>query len=156
MKPVSVDVLIDAPPPVVWSLVTDIEGAAATISAIETVEVLERPEHGMRGLRWRETRKMYGKRATETMWITGVNEGSSYETEARSHGSIYRTRVAVSEDPGGAQLRMRFSAEPTTFATRIVSLLLGPLIARSVRSALLKDLRDIKAAAESTRGEVGS
>ena len=156
MRPATVDVLIEAPPSVVWSIVTDIEGSASTISAIESIEVLERPERGIRGLKWRETRTMFGKQATETMWITAVDEGSSYTTEARSHGSIYRTLVAVDEAAGGARLRMEFSAEATTLLARILSLALGPLISRSVRSALLKDLEDIRDAAQARRDEVAS
>lgn len=156
MKPVSVEVQIAAAPSVVWSLITDIEGSPRTISGIETVEVLERPERGIRGLKWRETRTMYGKRATETMWITDVAEGSSYATEARSHGSIYRTLLSVSEESGGTRLEMEFSAQPVTIPARLMSFVLGPFIARSIRTALLKDLEDIRAAAEATGAGVGS
>jgi uncharacterized membrane protein len=152
MKPVSVAVQIDAPPAAVWTVITNIEDAARTISAIEQVEVLERPEHGIRGLKWRETRTVLGKQATETMWITEVEEGSSYATEARSHGSIYRTRLEVAEANGGARLMMRFSAQPTTLAARLMALVFGPLVARSVRNALRQDLEDIRQAAEARPG----
>lgn len=149
MKPLTVSVDIDAPKPVVWSLITDIENSGNSIGAIEEIEVLERPAHGLRGLKWRETRRMYGKKATETMWITDVADGSGYTTEARSHGSIYRSDIRVSDTGGGTRLSLEFSAEPTSVMARLVSLVFGGLIARSIRGAVHQDLLDLKAAAES-------
>jgi hypothetical protein len=148
MRPVTVEVEVAAPRSEVWSVISDIEGSAGTLSGVEEVEVLERPERGLRGLKWRETRNMYGKRAIETMWISAADEGTAYEVEARSHGSVYRTRVELGEAAHGTRLGMRFSAQPLTLAARLLTLLFGRLIARSVRAALMQDLLDIKAAAE--------
>jgi carbon monoxide dehydrogenase subunit G len=147
----SVAVEIAAPRPVVWSLVTDVENAGRTISAIQSVEVLERPEEGLVGLKWREKRTLFGREATETMWISAAEEGSRYTTEARSHGSIYRTEVRVEEIPGGTRLSMDIDAEPTTTGARIASLLLGWLVRGAVRKALKQDLEEIRAAAETPR-----
>jgi uncharacterized membrane protein len=145
---ISVSVGIDAPRRVVWSLVTDIENAAASLSGVESVEVLERPERGLIGLKWRETRKFLGTSATETMWVTAAEEGAWYATEARSHGSIFQTVLRLDEAAGGTRLEMEFSARATTFAARMLSLLFGPFVGRSVRRALVRDLQDLRAAAE--------
>lgn len=147
----SVDITINAPRDVVWSIVSDIEGAGKTISGIESLEVLERPNRGLLGLKWKETRTIFGKTATETMWITRVDEGRSYTTEARSHGSIYRTEVRAEDVPGGTRLSMEMSAAPTNLVARLLGLIFGFLMRRSVRDALMKDLEDIKRAAESRR-----
>jgi carbon monoxide dehydrogenase subunit G len=146
---VNVAVRVHAPKDRVWRVVTDIENSARTISAIDTIEVLERPNAGLVGLKWRETRTLYGKAATEVMWITDVEEGASYVTEARSHGSIYRTRIGLSEDGGAARLGMEFRAEPQSFGARVASIVLGPVMKRAVRKALLQDLQDVKREAES-------
>jgi uncharacterized membrane protein len=148
MTHITVEVEIKAPKHVVWSLISDIEGSPTTISGIDQVEVLERPAVGLPGLKWKETRTLYGKSATETMWITEADEGSYYMTEARSHGSIYRTEVRVGEAPDGTVLRMEFAAEPTTVVAKILSVALGWLIRRSVGKALRQDLEDVKRAAE--------
>lgn len=146
---VDASVTINAPVDAVWSVATDIEGSQRTISGIEEVEILERPSPGIRGLKWKETRTIAGKKAVETMWITDVEEKSYYVTEARSHGSIYRTRVSVSESGGRTTLSMAFTAEPVSTLAKVFSTLLGPLMKRSIKKAFQKDLEDLKAAAES-------
>ncbi len=144
----TVEVTTPAARDAVWSVVTDIEGAADTLSGVDQVEVLERPGPGILGLRWRETRTMMGKRATETMRITSVDEGRSYATEARSHGSVYRTVVRVDDAPGGGtRLGMEFSAEARAPVAKVLAWLLGPLMRRSVASLLRKDLEELAAAA---------
>jgi hypothetical protein len=47
----------------VWAAITDIENASEIISGIENIEILEKPANGLVGLRWRETRKLFGKSA---------------------------------------------------------------------------------------------
>lgn len=52
---VEVEVNVDAPVGQVWRLASDIENSATTISGIEKIEVLEKPDHeGILGLKWRE------------------------------------------------------------------------------------------------------
>lgn len=146
---VQTSVTVDAPAEIVWAVVTDFENAANTISGIDEVEVLERPTEGIVGLKWKETRTMAGKKAVETMWITDAQKESYYDTEARSHGAIYRTRIALEERGGGTELSMSFSAEPVSFGAKLLGLIFGTIMKGSLRKALLKDLQDIKAVAES-------
>jgi len=61
---VEAQVTIHAPKPAVWAAITDIEHAAETISGIEKIEIVEKPANGLVGLRWRETRMLFGKPAT--------------------------------------------------------------------------------------------
>ena len=86
---VEAQVAINVSREAVWARITDIEHAATTISSIEKVEILERPKTGLVGLKWRETRKLFGKTATETMWITDAVENESYKTGTESHGFRY-------------------------------------------------------------------
>jgi carbon monoxide dehydrogenase subunit G len=150
---VSVQTQVQAPPEVVWRIVADIPNAAQTVQAIEVVEVLE-PARGpsITGLKWRETRTMFGKKATEVMWVTQASEGSHYDTRAESHGSVYRTRVQVAPNDGGTLLSMTFEGEPASRGARIVWALTGFLFRGATRKALQKDLADIRAAAESRVG----
>ena len=143
-----VSISITAPRERVWSLVTDIDQSPRFVSGIERVEVLERPSEGIRGLKWVETRTLFGKTATETMWISEAVAPDYYVTEARSHGSFYRTEVRLSDEGAGTRLSMVFEAKPEATMAKILSLVLGGMIKRSVRKALLQDLRDIKQAAE--------
>lgn len=145
---VTVETEIAAPRKDVWRLVTDIENAPATIHAIERVEVLERPGTGITGLKWRETRTMFGKTATEVMWVTDAVEGSHYETRAESHGSVYKTRIALHDRNGRTGLEMTFECEPQSVGAKILWGLVGFLFKGATRKALAKDLADIKAALE--------
>jgi carbon monoxide dehydrogenase subunit G len=142
-------VTIDAPPDVVWTVVTDIEDSPNTVSGIEKVEILERGGDGLVGLKWKETRTIGGRKAVETMWVTEAEEGSYYVAEARSHGSIYRTRVGLSPAHGGTRLAMSFSATAVSFVARVFSAVLGPVMKGAIRKAFNRDLQDIKVAAES-------
>ena len=48
----------------IWTAFTNLANAAEIISGIENSEVLEKPANGLVGLRWRETRMLFGKPAT--------------------------------------------------------------------------------------------
>lgn len=145
---IEISVPVAAPKPVVWRLVTDIDGAAERITGIEQIEILERPAQGLQGLKWKETRTLFGKSATETMWVTEVDEGSSYVAEASSHGAEYRTKVYVAADGGGSKVGMVFECRPLTLGAKVAWAVMGFMMKGVTRKALLKDLEDIKRAAE--------
>lgn len=67
---IKVDVTIDGPKEEVWNVIADIENSPNTITGIEAVEILEKPNDGLVGLKWQETRTLFGRTATEIMWIT--------------------------------------------------------------------------------------
>ncbi|NNJ97060.1 MAG: SRPBCC family protein [Gammaproteobacteria bacterium] len=141
---VTVQIQIDKPREIVWKAITDIENAENMISGISAIHVLHKPEHGLAGLKWEETRKMFGKSATETMWVTDAIENEYYDTRAESHGSVYLTRLSLRDRGSGTMLAMSFTGIPQTTGAKILSFLLAPLITKSIKKALLNDLRDIK------------
>ena len=153
----SVSKRIDAPCERVWGIITDIEGSPDVIQGISKVEVLERPESGLEGLKWRETRTMFGKEATEVMWITDVVANTSYRTRAESHGSVYVSTMELTREGDGCVLSASFSATPQTFSAKLMWALTGFMFRGSTRKAFEQDLDDIKRAAESTtaKGEPG-
>ncbi len=146
----SVSTEIRASPQAVWDVITDIEHSQDVISAIEGIEVLE-PATGpsIVGLKWRETRTMFGKQATEVMWITAAEPTQYYETRAESHGAIYVTRLSVDTIGDATRLAMTFRGEPVTTGAKIMWALTGFMVKGSMRKALNKDLADIRAAVES-------
>lgn len=141
-------VTIRAPRERVWSLVTDIANAVHTISGIEEIEILEKPSRGLVGLKWRETRTLFGKTATEVMWITDARPREYYTTEARSHGAVYRSRIFLADTPEGTRLGMRFIAQPETLTARVMSVIFGFMMKGATEKALRQDLEDIRRAAE--------
>lgn len=150
MSSLKATVSINAPKEKVWEVITNIENAAESISGIEEVEILEKPESGLVGLKWKETRIMFGKTATEVMWITEAVENDYYKTRAESHGSIYTSTISVEEKEGVSILSMEFGAKMVTLGAKIMGTLMMPFFKGATRKALQKDLDDIKARVEGT------
>ena len=141
---ISVTVDIDKPKHLVWEAITDIENCPDMISGIIDLKVLQKPDNGIVGLKWMETRIMFGKEASETMWITDAKEGEYYCTRAENHGAVYLTRMSLSEVDSKTLLSMSFSSTSESKFIRFVSLIMGFFIRRSMEKMLKKDLDDIK------------
>ena len=144
---ISVSEEINAPRERIWDLITDIDSWTDTISGIVSIEVINRPEAGVVGLKWRETRVLFGKEAVETMWISAAEPNRWYETTAENHGAIYTTRLSLDESNGKIVLTMAFSAKPTTIPAKLMSAI-SFLFNGTLRKMLQKDLDDIRQTAE--------
>jgi polyketide cyclase/dehydrase/lipid transport protein len=135
----------------IWAAITDIENASKTISGIEKIEVLEKPSSGLVGLRWRETRMLFGKPATVEKWVTDATENEFYRTRAESHGFVFLTTIRISEGSGGMTLTSSHDSQPQGIAARIQSIPMGLLFKGVAKKAILQDLNDIKSAVERAR-----
>ncbi|MER7519061.1 SRPBCC family protein [Streptomyces sp. NPDC126499] len=145
---------IAASPGRVWESITDLENMPRVLSGVEKVEVLTEGGFAV-GTRWRETRRMMGRTATEEMTVTVCEPPERYVTVADSHGMHYVSEIALA--PRGpaisateSVLRMTFTARPAhDRAPRLVMRLLARLGGRAVARALTKDLDEIARAVES-------
>ena len=145
---ISTSVTINATKERVWKLMTDIENSHNVIEAINALEVLEKPESGLVGFKWKETSTMIGKEATEVMWVTDVQEMQSYTVRAESHGAIYTTVMSMQGEDGAVELAWEFGAEVVSTGAKIMWFLTGWMMKGSTKKALTKDLEDIKRVAE--------
>lgn len=145
---IELDIAINGTKEEIWKVISDIENSVTTIEGIENIEILEKPNSGLVGLKWIETRKLFGKTATETMWITESAENSHYHTRAESHGAIYTTRLSISEHNRGSLLTMEFSSKTLNFGAKLMSVIFGSLFKNATKKAVVKDLEDIKNAVE--------
>ena len=132
----------DAPPDKVWHLLSDIEHAADRIEAIQRVEILNEGPVGQ-GTRFKETRIMFGKEATEEMEITEWNPPTHYTLECESCGAHFKSIVSCKPDHDGTLVEMSMDARPMSFMARLMSPL-SALMMKSCRKAFEKDLDDIK------------
>lgn len=145
---VSSTVTIAAPRAAVFAAFADIENAAERIAGIESIEFVSPTRHGL-GTRWIETRRMFGRTATEEMEITAFAPDSSYVVEAAGAGAQYRTEFRFEDaGGGGTSATMTFGGEPTSTVSRILAFLTKPL-AGSVRRVIESDLADLKRYCES-------
>ncbi len=141
---VSTSIEILKPKENVWKAITDIEDSAKMISSIIAIDVLEKPQVGFLGFKWQETRKMFGKEATEIMWVTDSLENEYYSTRAESHGSVYISRLSLVDSGANTILTMSFSGEASSLIAKIISTLMSFIIKGSIEKELQKDLVDIK------------
>jgi len=132
----------------IWAAITDIEKAPDIISGIERIEIVSRPASGLVGLRWRETRMLFGKPATAEKWITEATENESYTTRADEQGFVYLATMRISEGSGGITLSSAHDSRPQGFVASLMSIPMGLLFKGVAKKALLQDLNDIKAAVE--------
>jgi hypothetical protein len=132
----------------VWAAMTDIENAARTIRGIEKIEVLEKPATGLVGLRWRETRMLFGKPATAEKWITEAAEGEFYKTRAESDGFVFTSSTSISESSGGMMLSTSHDSRPQGIVQKMMSIPMALFFKGVAKKALLQDLLDIKSAVE--------
>ncbi len=144
---VSAAVTINGPKAAVWTAMTNIANAAEIISGIEKIEVVDKPANVLVGLRWRETRMLFGKPATVEKWITEAKENGFYKTRAEDSGFVFLTTNRISEGSGGVTLTSAHETKPQGFVASLKSL---PMVffKGMIKKTILQDLNDIKKAVE--------
>lgn len=146
---VDVQVNIKGSKAAVWAALADFDRYAEFISGIEKIEILERPANGLVGLKWRETRILFGKPASADKWITEAADGAFYRTRAESDGFIFLSDTRIADDGnGGVTLSSSHDSQPQTIATKIMSIPMSLFFKGVAKKALLQDLNDIKARVE--------
>ncbi len=145
---ITVAVEINRPKSQVWAAITDIENCMNMISAIVDLKVLHKPEQGFVGFKWLETREMFGKESSETMWITDCVDGEYYCTRAENCGAVYVTKMAVTEVDNKTLLTMSFTDSADSIFIRMASSIMGLFFKRTMARMLQKDLDEIKAFVE--------
>src|SRR6516162_8312217 len=109
---VEAQVTINGSKPAIWAAITNIENASEIISGIKKIEVLEKPANGLVGLRWRETRMLFGKPATAEKCITDAAENVFYKTRAQDGGFVFLTTKRILEGSGGMTLTESHESKP--------------------------------------------
>lgn len=134
----------------VWKAITDIENAATIVRGIERIEIVERPSSGIVGLRWLETRILFGNPATVEKRITDAVENVSYKTEAHDGGFVFVTETVISESHGEIVLSSSHDSRPQGFLSKLKAM---PMIffKGMITKAILEDLNDFKMAVENDR-----
>lgn len=144
---VEAQVTINGSKAAVWTAITNIENASKIISGIENIEVLEKPANGLVGLKWAETRMLFGKPATVEKWITDAAENEFFKTKAEDGGFVFLTTNRISENSSGITLTSSHDTQPQGFVAKLQSIPMV-LFKGVIKKALLQDLSDIKAAVE--------
>lgn len=144
---VEAQITINGSKAAVWAATTDIERFAQVLSGVEQIEVVERPATGLNGLRWRETRILFGKPATVEKRITEAKENEYFTTRAEDSGFVFITTNRLAGSDGSVTLTGIHETQPQGFAAKLKSL---PMIFFKgvIKKAILQDLNDITQAVE--------
>src|SRR5262245_10803597 len=145
---VEAQVTINGSKAAIWADITNIENASNIISGIEEIQVVDKPAHGLVGLKWRETRTLFGKPATAEKWITDAAENEFYKTKAESDGFVFVCTKRISESGGGMTLTECHESTPKGLVARLMAIPMGLLFRGVAKKAVLQDLNDIKVAVE--------
>lgn len=147
----NVSIKINSTKEKIWEVITNIENSTQNIRAIEKIVVIDKPKDGFVGFKWKETRTMFGKEATEIMWVTGAETNRYYETRAESHGSVYISKLSIEERDKNCVLSMGFEGIPQSVMSKLMGAVFGGMMKKSIEKALLTDLVDIKNAVEKSK-----
>jgi hypothetical protein len=151
MQPISVTKRVEAPVSQVFTTFTDLASAPERVQGIVEMELLTDGPVGI-GTRFRETRVMFGKRATEEMEIVAFERDKSMLVQASSHGSEYLSKFTFDAKGDATDVTMTFNAKPITVMAKLMSPL-GKLMAGTMKKCVEKDLEDLKRCVESGGGE---
>jgi uncharacterized membrane protein len=141
---------IAAPRARVFEVFTDIPNAAEMLDGINSIEVLSDEGDFGEGFRWRETRTMFRKEATEEMWVTKFDAPASYTVEAESHGTHYRSVYAfepADDNNESTWVDLTFEGRPVSTAAKLMSPF-AVFFKSATSKAFRKDLAQLKAACE--------
>lgn len=139
---------IAASPERVWSVLTDLDSAADTLTQVTRIERLTPGAVGV-GTRWAETRRMLGREETQELQVSAFDAPRRQQLTAHAGGVDYTTTFELVPVASGTRLTMRFSGvhEGASAGQRLVWRVLGPIGLAVTRRAMAADLADIAAAA---------
>lgn len=148
MNPITATRHASAPPGRVWEVATDVGRWEGVLRGVDSVEMVSPPGAFGVGTRWRETRTIGGRRATEEMWVTQLDPPRSYTVEADSHGAHYSSTLTLVPTAGGTELTLSFRAEAHGTLRRLLAPAAARVMARPMARQLGHDLDDLGRAAE--------
>ncbi len=143
---ISVSQIVNAQPALAFAIATDVKAWPGIISGIESTEILTRDPIGA-GTRFRETRRMHGRLATEDMVFAEFDPPNRFVLTAYNHGTRYRAAHEFKGAGLATEMTLTFSGRPITRMAHVfspIAILLKPLLRRQLAS----DLADLKRAIE--------
>ena len=114
---------------------------AARINGIEKVEMLTDGPIGV-GTRFKETRIMFGKEATEEMEVTQFEPNKLYTVAADSCGARFESTFAFQPDGDQTEVKMCMKTEAVTLFAKLMSPL-GFLMTGMVKKAIQSDINQL-------------
>jgi hypothetical protein len=144
---------VAAPVEVVFDVASDLANAAEHVRGIEKIELLTPGPIGV-GTKWRETRKMMGREATETLEITAFDRPRSYSVGCTSCGCYFESTFRFVPAAAGTKVTLDVNTRALTLFAKLMSPLGNLMMGKTFRKCLNDDLEDVKRVAESRAGSL--
>jgi len=140
--------VIDASPEKVFATIADLHAAGSWLPGCSKLEVMTSGPYG-KGTRWRETRKIYGREATEEFVVTGLEPLRVIELHCDGRkgasGNVdYYFRYDIEPLQQGTLLKLEGRIEPAGWFGKIMA----PLMKGAFQQALNRDHAALKAHVE--------
>jgi uncharacterized membrane protein len=144
MSGFTVSARIEAPIEKVFASASDLENVAQIMGQIEKIELLTPGPIGV-GTRFRETRKLKGHSATETMEITEFETNRRYVVTCDSHGAKFLSEFRFRPIDGNVAttVEVDFRARPVSFVAKMMAPLMKAMEG-IIRQCVEQDLSDLK------------
>lgn len=140
-----------AAPERVFAVLADPVGTSVHLQHVQALEWLTPGPVGV-GSRFRETRRVFGRESTQELTITRFEPPTriamAVEKPSMSTASIFD----LAPDGAGTRVRVGIEVRGHTFSGKLLALLLFPLMARAIQSAVRNDLEDLRATIEGRGG----
>lgn len=146
MTQMIVSTRIDAPVDKVFAACTDFANLAHRIDAIQRIEMLNDGPVGV-GTRFRETRVMFKREATEEMEVSAFETGRSYTLACDSCGCAYEFTHRFKRDGDATLIEMDMKTRPISFFAKLMSPF-GKLMMGTMKKCIQKDMEDLRASIE--------
>ena len=137
---------VDQPVERVFERFSDLANAADHVSGITNIEFLTDGPVGV-GTRFKETRVMFGREATEEMTVTDFQPNQAYTIGCESCGCEYRTEFRFHPHGAGTEVEIEMETRALTLFAKILSPL-SRLMAGTVKKCVDQDLEDLKVGLE--------
>jgi carbon monoxide dehydrogenase subunit G len=137
---------IGAPRDKVFACLSDFRRAPERIKGIKKVEMLTDGPVGV-GTRFRETRIVFKREASEVMEVTAFNPPIGYTLACNSCGCRYESEFRLTPRGAGTDVEMRFAVQPLTLFAKVMGSLMRPMF-KMCLTEMGKDLDDLKASIE--------
>lgn len=141
---INVSILIDSSREKIWKVITDIENLPNIITAIHSIDIIIKPDEGLVGLKWKETRKLYGIKTSEVMWIEEAQENNYYSTKASSNGTDFLSFYSLEDEAGKIRLTMELIGKPKTKLSRLLFMTSRLIKLGKLKKEMSRDLVEVK------------
>jgi hypothetical protein len=141
MPSITVTKIFPAPLPETFALFADVDNAAGRIKAITKTERLTPGPVGL-GTRFKETRIVFKREATETFEFTAFEPNVRYELTAASCGAEYRTEFRFAPEESGTRVDMTLNVRAVSLFAKLFSPL-ARLMMGTMRKCVEQDMADL-------------